>query len=475
MNVTKDQKISVKKVVLAYSGGLDTSAIIPWLKENFDCEVVAFAGDVGQGSKELDGIEEKALRSGASRCVVADLKDEFAEHYIAPVLKTGAVYENGYLLGTAMARPLLARAQVALARETGADALAHGCTGKGNDQVRFETAYAALAPDLKVIAPWRQWSLRSRHDLLAWLANRDIPCEASAKKIYSRDANLWHTSHEGGELEDPACAPGGGVWTMTCAAAEAPDTPLQICLQFTRGQLTGINNRSVRFCEGLCELNHIAATHGVGRADIIENRLAGMKSRGCYETPGGTLIIAALRALETLVLDRDTLALRRYAGEQFARLLYDGKWFSPAAQILLKTAKEIATKTTGDVNLRLYKGQATVEGLYSPESLYSRSFATFDEDDVFSHRDAGGFIRLFSLDSRIRAMQERSGTKAAGPDPDTAVQESGAKANGTEMTGTEHLKQSHPVPASLPCVDASVERAAMTAQQKPVQTEDVQL
>ena len=300
----------IKKVVLAYSGGLDTSAIVPWLKENYGCEVVAFAADVGQGEEELVGLEEKALASGASECHIVDLKDEFVSEFIYPTIQTGAVYEDEYLLGTSMARPIIARAQVEIARKVGADALSHGCTGKGNDQVRFEGAFAALAPDLPVIAPWREWDMVSREDLLDYLASRNIPTTASATKIYSRDANAWHISHEGGELEDPWNAPTKKIWTMTVDPEDAPDKPETVSVKFENGRLTAVNGSNVSPYEALVQLNEIGAAHGVGRIDIVENRLVGMKSRGCYETPGGTLMMKAYKALECLVLDKSAFKFR---------------------------------------------------------------------------------------------------------------------------------------------------------------------
>ncbi|KFZ30691.1 argininosuccinate synthase [Pseudidiomarina salinarum] len=397
---------SVKKVVLAYSGGLDTSAIVPWLKENYDCDVIAFVADVGQGDEELEGVEAKAIASGASSCRVVDLKDKFAREVIYPTLKTGAIYEGQYLLGTALARPIIAEAQVMVARETGADALAHGCTGKGNDQVRFESAFAALAPELTVIAPWREWSMRSRPQLLAYLAERNIPCSASATKIYSRDANLWHISTEGGELEDPWCEPSEQVWTWTRSPEQAPDKPQYLELRFERGELTHLDQVSVAPVEAIQKLNVLGGDHGVGRLDMVENRLVGMKSRGCYETPAGTILYAALQGLESLVLDRSALDYRIRIGNEFAQLMYDGRWFTPLRDAMLAAAATIAEPLTGEVVVKLYKGQATVVQRRSPNSLYSSAFATFDEDEVYNQKHAEGFIRLYSLASRIRALHQ---------------------------------------------------------------------
>lgn len=397
----------IKKVVLAYSGGLDTSAIIPWLKENYDCEVVAFAADVGQGDEELVGLHEKAIASGASECYIVDLKEEFVKEYIFPTITTGAVYEGEYLLGTSMARPVIAKAQVEVARKVGADALCHGCTGKGNDQVRFEGTFSALAPELTVIAPWREWDMVSREDLLAYLAERNIETTASATKIYSRDANAWHISHEGGELEDPWCEPTKQVWTMTVDPEEAPDVPERVNLKFDQGALTHVNDVAVSPYEGLVELNKLAAAHGVGRIDIVENRLVGMKSRGCYETPGGTVMLKAYKALETMVLDKAALKHREELGLEFSHVMYDGRWFTPLCQSLLAGAASFAQYVTGEIVVKLYKGQATVTQRKSPNSLYSEDFATFGADDVYDQKHAEGFIRLFSLSSRIAAMKKQ--------------------------------------------------------------------
>jgi len=397
----------IKKVVLAYSGGLDTSAIIPWLKENYQCEVVAFAADVGQGDEELQGLEQKALASGASECFIVDLKQEFVADYIYPIVKTGAVYEGQYLLGTSMARPVIAKAQVEIARKVGADALCHGCTGKGNDQVRFEGAFAALAPDLKVIAPWREWQMESREDLLDYLANKNVPTSASATKIYSRDANAWHISHEGGELEDPWCEPTKQVWTWTVDPEDAPEQPAYIELEFSQGQLIKVDNQALSAYEALVDLNQKAAAHGVGRIDIVENRLVGMKSRGCYETPGGTVLMAAYKALEALVLDKNSLKFREQLALEFSHVIYDGRWFTPLCQSILAAADSFAKQLTGKIVVKLYKGQATVTQRASVNSLYSEDFATFGADDVYDQSHAEGFIRLFSLSSRIAAMQQK--------------------------------------------------------------------
>jgi len=406
------QKKQIKKVVLAYSGGLDTSAIIPWLKENYDnCEVIAFCADVGQGEEELEGIKEKAIASGASECYVADLKEEYVKDYIYPILKTGSVYEGQYLLGTSMARPIIAKAHVEVALKVGADAICHGCTGKGNDQVRFESCFAALAPQLTVIAPWREWDMVSREDLLDYLAERDIPCSASLTKIYSRDANAWHISHEGGELEDPWCEPSKEVWTMTVDPMDAPDEAGKLTLSFDKGELVSVDGKVMSAYESLMYLNEKAAAHGVGRIDIVENRLVGMKSRGCYETPGGTVLMAAYKGLETLIHDKESLKYRESLGLEFSHVIYDGRWFTPLAKAQLAGAASLAEKVTGDIVVKLYKGQATVTQRRSPNSLYSEEFATFGADDVYDQKHAEGFIRLFSLSSRIEALKAQDGEK----------------------------------------------------------------
>lgn len=400
-------KKSVKKVVLAYSGGLDTSAIIPWLKENYECEVVAFCANVGQGDEELNGIEDKAIASGASECHVVDLREEFIKDYVFPTIKTGAVYETDYLLGTSMARPVIAKAQVAVARKVGADALCHGCTGKGNDQVRFESTFAALAPDLHVFAPWREWDMVSREDLLGYLAERNIPCSASATKIYSRDANAWHISHEGGELEDPWNEPSKQVWKLTTDPEDAPEKPEYVKLSFVNGELVKVNDADLSPCEAVMTLNKIAGAHGVGRIDIVENRLVGMKSRGCYETPGGTVIMSAYKALEALILDKSALKWREQIALEFSHVMYDGRWFTQITASLLAAAQAFANDISGDVVVKLYKGMATVTQRQSVNSLYSEDYATFGDDDVYDQSHAEGFIRLFSLSSRIKATMNK--------------------------------------------------------------------
>ncbi|AEA79527.1 Argininosuccinate synthase [Vibrio cholerae LMA3984-4] len=399
-------KVQVKKVVVAYSGGLDTSVIIPWLKENYDCEVLAFVADVGQGDEELKGVEAKALSSGASECYIVDLKEEFVKEYIYPTLKTGAYYEGKYLLGTSMARPVIAKAQVEIARKVGADALAHGCTGKGNDQVRFEGAFAALAPDLHVIAPWREWDLRSREACLDYLAERNIPCAASLTKIYSRDANAWHVSTEGGVLESTWNAPNEDCWVWTVDPEQAPNEAEYVTLQVAHGEVVAVDGEAMTPYNALLYLNQKGAKHGVGRIDIVENRLVGMKSRGCYETPGGTIIMEALRAVEQLVLDKTSFEFREELGIKASHLVYDGRWFTPLRQAVFAAADELAKDVNGEVVIKLYKGQAVATQKRSANSLYSEDFATFGADEVYDHSHAGGFIRLYSLSSRIRALSQ---------------------------------------------------------------------
>lgn len=403
-----------KKVVLAYSGGLDTSAIIPWLVENVGCEVVACVADVGQGDAELEGVEEKALKSGASECHVVDLRREFIEDYVFPTIITGGVYEGSYLLGTAIARPVIAKAQVRIAREVGADGLAHGCTGKGNDQVRFESTFAALAPDLEVIAPWRHWKLRSREDLIDYIESRGVPCSASRTKIYSRDRNLWHISHEGGAIEDTWNAPPDDVWVMTQDPAKAPDVPGEVEIGFESGRPVSLDGEPMNPEDLVGSLNALGGRHGVGRVDIVENRLVGMKSRGLYETPGGTIILAALRGLEQLVLDRETLHYREHLGLTFAELVYNGRWFTPLRRALSACAENMMEKVTGRVVVRVYKGTATTIRRESPNSLYSEDFATFGADDVYDHKHSEGFIRLLSLPERIAALKHMHGAQPAG-------------------------------------------------------------
>ncbi|MEQ5203574.1 argininosuccinate synthase [Providencia rettgeri] len=405
-------KKGIKKIVLAYSGGLDTSAIIPWLKENYDdCEVVAFVADVGQDREDLVGVEKKALQSGASECYVVDLREEFIKEYIYPVLKTGALYEGSYLLGTSMARPIIAKAQVEIALKVGADAVAHGATGKGNDQVRFESTYTALAPQLQVVAPWREWDLRSREALLDYLKERNIPTTASLEKIYSRDENAWHISTEGGVLESTWHAANQDCWVWTVDPQDAPDEAELVTVGVKHGEVVSVNGQALSPLGCLETLNTLGAKHGVGRIDIVENRLVGMKSRGCYETPGGTIMMAALRGIEQLVLDRDSYKWREQLGLEMSYVVYDGRWFAPLRHSLQAAAESLAQDVTGEVVLKLYKGQVTAIQKKADKSLYSEEFATFGEDEVYDHSHAGGFIRLYSLSSRIRALKEQNKAK----------------------------------------------------------------
>ncbi|ADP67027.1 argininosuccinate synthase [Buchnera aphidicola] len=392
------------KVVLAYSGGLDTSAIIPWLKENYNFEVVAFVADIGQSKKDLNGIEKKSLESGASSCHVFDLKEEFIENYVYPVLKTGALYEGSYLLGTAMARPIIAKKQVELALNIGANSLCHGATGKGNDQVRFEMAYAALAPNLNVIAPWREWNLNSRESLLKYLDKKNISTTATLEKIYSKDENSWHISTEGGLLENPWNQSNEDCWSWTVNPEDAPEKPEYVSLQLKEGCVVSVNNQKLNPLKCVEELNSLGAKHGIGRIDIIENRLIGMKSRGCYETPGGTIIMTAIKAIEQLVLDRESFRWREKIGLEMSSIVYDGRWFSPIRKSLQAAADSLSLEITGEVILKLYKGSVAAVQKKSPNSLYSEEYATFGEDKVYKQSDADGFIRLFSLSSKIRAQ-----------------------------------------------------------------------
>ena len=397
-----------RKIAVAYSGGLDTSAMIPWLLEHHDAEVVAVVVDVGQGADELEGIEAKAIASGASHCEILDLRETFLEEFAFPMAISGAVYEGRYLLGTAIARPPIARAQVEAARRLGCDAVAHGCTGKGNDQVRFEATYAALAPDLEVIAPWRTWEFRGREDLLAYLAKHRVPTTASATKIYSRDGNIWHLSHEGGVLEDPWNSPPKDLWVRTVDPIDAPNQPVEVVLGFEQGRPRTLDGRRLDAVALLAQLNETAGAHGVGRIDLIENRLVGMKSRGCYETPGGTVIMEALRGLEELVLDRRLNRWRQEQAIAFAELVYDGRWFTPLREVMQAGFERMAEALDGEVRVRLHKGTATTVGRRSDKSLYAEAFATFSADEVYRQSDAGGFIRLFTLPSRIAALREET-------------------------------------------------------------------
>ncbi len=403
-----------KRIALAYSGGLDTSCIVPWLKENIPgAEVVCVVGDLGQGSDELAGVERKAKDSGAVECHVVDLKQRFVDDFVMPTMITGAIYEGRYLLGTAIARPILAQAQVEVALKTRCTALSHGCTGKGNDQVRFESAYAALAPELETIVPWRhdKWNLSGRIAMLDYLKARNIPTTASATKIYSRDRNLWHISHEGGTIEDPANAPPEDAWMLTTSPEKAPSLFEDVVLTFIKGRPTMLNAKAMPAWRIIQELNDIAGKHGVGRVDLVENRRVGMKSRGLYETPGGTVIVEALRAVEELVLDRETRHYREHLGLTFAEMVYDGRWFTPLREALWACAEKIAEPLSGTITVRLFKGQATAIKRLSPNSLYAEKMVSFEGEEIYSQKDAGGFIKLLSLGERIRAMKGKGGAK----------------------------------------------------------------
>jgi argininosuccinate synthase len=412
-------KPSIKKAVLAYSGGLDTSVIVPWLRENYGCDVICFCANIGQGDAELVGLEEKALASGASKVVVEDLREEFASDFLFPMMQAGAIYERQYLLGTSVARPLIAKWQVAVAEAEGADAVAHGCTGKGNDQVRFELTYKALNPTLKVIAPWREWDIRSREDALAYARQHGVPVTQTEKSIYSRDRNLWHLSHEGGILENPANEPEVSMYQWTVAPENAPDEPEIVEIAFEHGVPVAVNGASLPPATLIERVNEIGAKHGIGRIDLVENRLVGMKSRGVYETPGGAILYAAQRELESLCLDRDTAHYKEEIALRYAELVYFGKWYHTLREALQAFITETQRTITGWVKVKLYKGNVIVIGRYSPHSLYREDFATFGQEDVYDQRDAIGFINLFGLQMKVQAMMEVSGggkTRYAAPD-----------------------------------------------------------
>jgi argininosuccinate synthase len=384
-----------KKVVLAYSGGLDTSIIIPWLKETYGCEVIAMVGDVGQ-QEDLEAAKRKALATGASSATIEDLREEFLTDYVWPTLRAGAVYEHKYLLGTSMARPVLAKRQAEIALETGADAVSHGCTGKGNDQVRFELAYKAIAPGVKIIAPWREWTINSREDAIAYARAHNIPIEQTKANIYSRDRNIWHLSHEGGVLEDPASEPDEAMWQWIASPEKAPEKAAQVEIGFDAGTPVSVNGKKLPAIALLDELNAIAAVHGVGRIDLVENRLVGIKSRGAYETPGGTLLVTAHRELETLCLDRETAHYSEMLSLRYAELVYYGTWFTPQREALDAYFTAAQQRVTGTVGLKLYKGNVTVTKRTSPYSLYRKGLASFAMTG-YNPKDAEGFINLFAL------------------------------------------------------------------------------
>ena len=397
----------IKKIVLAYSGGLDTSVILPWLKEKYGCEVVAFVADLGQGPGELDGIEEKALASGASKCVVADLRREFAEEYCFRILRAGAVYEGVYLLGTSVARPLIAKAQVECAMKEKADAVAHGCTGKGNDQVRFEMTFMALAPKLKIISPWKDpdFELTSREAAIEYAKARGVPVAQTKKKIYSRDRNLWHISHEGADLEDPANEPKNSLWVMSVPVSKAPDKPAYVRVEFESGKPVALDGMRLRGEQRIARLNTIGGKHAVGQVDLAENRLVGIKSRGAYETPGGTILYEAHRALESITLDRETQHYKQQVALKYAEMVYNGQWFCPLREALDAFVDSTQRDVTGTVRVKCFKGRATVAGVTSPRSLYSQDLASFTMGEEYTPADATGFIRLFGLQMRGRGKR----------------------------------------------------------------------
>ncbi|HEU0174004.1 MAG TPA: argininosuccinate synthase [Blastocatellia bacterium] len=397
---------TVKRVALAYSGGLDTSIIIPWLKEKYHCDVVAIAADVGQG-EELDGLKEKAIATGASEIYIEDLRHEFVTEYIWPTLRAGAVYEHKYLLGTSFARPVIAKRQVEVAKRTGCDALAHGCTGKGNDQVRFELTFKALAPEMAVIAPWREWDIVSREDAIDYANERQIPITASREKIYSHDRNIWHLSHEGGILEDPANEPEEAMFELTVSPEKAPDEPEYVEIGFEKGAPVKVNGEHLDPVPLIETLNEIGGRNGCGRVDLVENRLVGMKSRGVYETPGGTLLLAALRELESLCLDRESAHYKEVVAHKYAEMVYFGQWFTPLRQALDAFVNRLTAPVSGDVKLKLYKGNVIVAGRTSPNTLYRPDLASFTMGASYDQEDAAGFINIFGLPLKVKALTQQ--------------------------------------------------------------------
>jgi len=398
-----------KKVVLAYSGGLDTSIIVHWLIENYGCEVICYTADLGQ-EEELDGLEEKALKSGASKIIIEDLREKFLTDYVFPTIQAGAIYERKYLLGTSFARPLIAQRQVEIAEEEGADGLAHGCTGKGNDQVRFEVSAMALNPTLRIIAPWREWDILSREDAIAYAEKHNIPLTQTRQSIYSRDRNIWHMSHEGGILEDPWEEPEESMYTLSQSPFDAPETPEELALEFVQGVPVGLNGQDRSPVELIKKLNNIGNKHGVGRIDMIENRLVGMKSHGVYETPGGTILYKAHQELESICLDKDTLHYKQMISLRYAEMVYDGKWFSPLREALDGFVTSTQKNVTGHVRVKLYKGNIIISGRKSPYSLYREDYASFGQMDIYDQQDAKGFINLWGLPMKVDAMLSIAGT-----------------------------------------------------------------
>ncbi|NTU85385.1 MAG: argininosuccinate synthase [Chloroflexales bacterium] len=396
-------KGDAKKVVLAYSGGLDTSVIVPWLRENYGCEVICFCADLGQ-AEELEGLEAKALQSGASKLIVHDMREEFIRDYILPTMQAGAIYERKYLLGTSFARPIIAKHQVEVAEAEGADAVAHGATGKGNDQVRFELTFFALNPRLKIIAPWREWSIRSRQDAIDYAAEYNVPVTATAEKIYSRDRNLWHLSHEGGVLEDPWNEPEEDMFQLSVSPQAAPDEPEELTLDFEQGTPVAVNGERLGLVELVDRLNIIGGRNAIGRVDLVENRLVGMKSHGVYETPGGTILYTAHRELESIVLDKETLRAKDRIAIDYADLVYNGRWFTPVRVAYDAFVRETQRTMTGEVRMKLYKGNLIVVGRRSPHSLYNEDLATFGPDMVYNQKDAEAFIKLYGLGIKVQAL-----------------------------------------------------------------------
>ncbi len=392
-----------KKVVLAYSGGLDTSIIIPWLKENYGCEVIAVCGNVGQG-KELDGLYEKAINTGASEAYIEDLTEEFITDFVYPTMQAGAEYEGKYLLGTSFARPVIAKRMVEIAKEVGADAVAHGATGKGNDQVRFELTVKALAPELDIIAPWRIWDIKSREEEIEYAEARNIPIPVTKENNYSMDANIWHLSHEGSDLEDPWNAPKDEMMMISKTPEAAPDKPCYFELEFEKGIPVAIDGKKYAPVEMITKLNELGAANGVGIDDMVENRLVGMKSRGVYENPGGRILYTAHAALESITLDKATMHYKALVSHEYADLVYNGMWFAPLREALAAFVEETQKTVTGTVRMKLYKGNCVSAGVKSPYSLYMEEFATFAEDDVYDHSDAEGFINLYGLPLKVRAL-----------------------------------------------------------------------
>lgn len=394
---------SVKKVVLAYSGGLDTSIIIPYLKETYGCQVIAFAANIGQGDDELNGLEEKAKKTGADKFYLLDLRKEFVEDFLFRIIKANAIYERKYLLGTSIARPLIAKYQARIAEKEGADALAHGCTGKGNDQVRFELTYKVFTPHLRIIAPWREWKIRSREDAIEYAKVHEVPIRATLKKIYSRDGNLWHLSHEGGDLEDPWNEPKSDMFVRTTSPEKAPNRPTYVEIQFHKGNPTGLNGRKYSGLQLVEKLNHIGSKNAIGRTDLVENRLVGMKSRGVYETPGGQILYTAHSELEHIVLDKDTLHYKDIVAQRYAELVYNGQWYTPLREAIDAFIDSTQRFVTGVIRLKLYKGNIIIAGRKSPYSLYQENLATFSQDDVYDQKKAEGFIDLFGLSMRVNS------------------------------------------------------------------------